>query len=108
MMSYLLRLLPRVTQLEQATQVQCVLEEKTARHYCDAGRKSQEEPSVMVAVMFKTIRITSAMRCQCNNSRLLHVGQTLLIVVAQQHSIATNSPTDLLHKIQTVEILFSA
>ncbi len=34
----------------------------------------------MVAVMYTTILITSAMRCHCSNSRLLHVGQTMLIV----------------------------
>src|SRR6266542_381070 len=30
------------------------------------------------------------------------------LLVAQQHSIATNSPTNLLKKIQTVKVLFSA
>jgi len=67
----------------------------------------------MVAAMFTTIRITSAMRCYLNSSRLLAVGQTFLsflpsLFVGQKHSVATHSPTDLLHKIQTVKILFSA
>jgi len=35
----------------------------------------------MVVVMFTTIRITSAMRCQFNKSRLLHVGQTFRVLV---------------------------
>ena len=32
----------------------------------------------MVAAMFTTIRITSAMRCYLNSSRLLAVGQTFM------------------------------